>query len=273
MATGKLEPILKRDDIESEQLKQAAANLRLAGDAASARRLLEVLYTRELDGNNLDPSNFLGLAEVRLESNDAAGALALLRRMTLVAGEPFETLTLAAELLGRFNRKTEALEFWEARAKAAPWDHDTAIQLAIAKSDAGALRRLAANNQARYVVARSSRQERSRLQAGRLGFWRTRYPRVRKFCQRRAALLLPRSSKSRSADKRSRYSSSLIARRNCASIPYRLIPSSSYSVRTIEQINSIMRSLSSAKVFPSRIGRLESKSIERWRLPTANSAN
>jgi len=150
-ATGQLDAILKRDDIESEQLKQAAANLRLAGDAASARGLLEVLYTRELDRNNLDPSNFLGLAEVRLESNDVTGAVVLLRRMTLVTGEPFETLTLAAELLARFNRKTEALAFWEARAKAAPWDHDTAIQVAIAKSDAAALRTLAADNQARYA--------------------------------------------------------------------------------------------------------------------------
>ena len=55
--------------------------------------------------------------------------MALLRRMALVAGEPFETLTPAAELLAKFGRKTEAIEFWEARVKAAPWDTDASVQL------------------------------------------------------------------------------------------------------------------------------------------------
>ena len=98
-------PILGRQDISSEQLRQAAASLRQSGQVLPARRLLEELYTRELDANNLDVSNFLGLAEVKLESGDASAGVALLRRMALVAGEPFETLTPAAELLAKFGRK------------------------------------------------------------------------------------------------------------------------------------------------------------------------
>jgi hypothetical protein len=59
-------------------------------------------------------------------------------------------LTPAAELLARFNRKSEALEFWEARVKAVPWDYNASVQLAIAKSDSATLRTLAANNQVPY---------------------------------------------------------------------------------------------------------------------------
>ena len=49
VATGALDTILKREDVSPEQLKQAAASLTQSGDTVSARRLLEALYTRELD--------------------------------------------------------------------------------------------------------------------------------------------------------------------------------------------------------------------------------
>ena len=149
-AMGRLDSVLGRQDISSEQLRQAAASLRQSGQVLPARRLLEELYTRELDANNLDVSNFLGLAEVKLESGDASAGVALLRRMALVAGEPFETLTPAAELLAKFGRKTEAIEFWEARVKAVPWDTDASVQLAQLKNDSVALRRLASDQQVRY---------------------------------------------------------------------------------------------------------------------------
>jgi hypothetical protein len=149
-ATNALDSVLTREDIESWQLQQAAASLRSAGEQEPARRILEALYTRELDRNNLDMSNFLGLAEVRLESEDTAGAVALLRRMTMVSGEPFEALVPAAELLARFGRKTEAIEFWDARVKAVPWDLSAATQLAIARNDVATLRMLASGNQTPY---------------------------------------------------------------------------------------------------------------------------
>jgi cellulose synthase operon protein C len=148
--TGGLDSILSREDVSTGQLRQAATSLRQAGDPAAARRVLEALYTRELDHNNLDASNFLGLAEVKLESNDTAAAVDLLRRMTLVAGEPFETLNSAAELLARFNRINEAVEFWDKRVKAAPWDFDAAVHLANAKNDTATLRTIAIDNQAPY---------------------------------------------------------------------------------------------------------------------------
>ncbi|HYP06633.1 MAG TPA: tetratricopeptide repeat protein [Bryobacteraceae bacterium] len=149
-ATNQIDTILRREDIDTERLKQGAAMLRQQGDTASAQRLLEALYTRELDANNLDASNFLGLAEVKLETGDVTGAVALLRRMAITSTEPFDTLAPAASLLDRFNRKTEALEFWQRRAKAVPWDLDAAVSLARAANDTQALRGIAANTHAKY---------------------------------------------------------------------------------------------------------------------------
>ena len=47
-----------------QSLRQACAVLQSEGDAASARRVLEFVYTRELEQQNLTPANFLGLAEM-----------------------------------------------------------------------------------------------------------------------------------------------------------------------------------------------------------------
>jgi tetratricopeptide (TPR) repeat protein len=149
-STGQIDSILRREDIEPEQLKQAAGALRQAGDAASARRLLEAVYSRELDRNNLDASNFLGLAEAKLEAGDPASAVALLRRMTLTTGEPFDTLVPAAELLAKFNRSAEAVEFYQQRVKAVPWDLAAGVNLARVNKDYATLRRIATNASASY---------------------------------------------------------------------------------------------------------------------------
>lgn len=106
----------------SETLLRAAGDLRLSGDAAAARRLLEYVYSQNLAAFRLEPSNFLGLAEVKLEERALADALALLRRMALVSAEPFAGLTPAARLLERFGHRTEAAEFAARRVKAVPWD-------------------------------------------------------------------------------------------------------------------------------------------------------
>jgi hypothetical protein len=100
----------------------------------------------------MDASNFLGLAEAKLEEGDAATAVALLRRMTLTTGEPFETLTPAAALLERFNRNTEAAEFLQQRVKAVPWDLEAALHLARATNAYPVLREIAASPNARYEV-------------------------------------------------------------------------------------------------------------------------
>lgn len=116
-----------------EDLRTAATALRKDGDDLSARRVLEFLYAREIEQRRLTPANFLGLAEVRLESGDLSQAIALLRRMALVSGEPFENLKGAAGLLEKTGHPAEAADFLAARVKAAPWDAEARLRLAKAQ--------------------------------------------------------------------------------------------------------------------------------------------
>jgi tetratricopeptide (TPR) repeat protein len=115
--------------------------------------LLEFVYTRELDQQNLAAANFLGLAEIRLAENKLDQALALLRRMTLVSGEPFENLAPAAALLEKTGHGKEAQEFRLARAKAAPWDAENRAAL----GDAAIARSPLAPYTARLTSARRTR--------------------------------------------------------------------------------------------------------------------
>ena len=106
---------------DAQVLRQAAMILKPT-DSKSAQQVLEYLYTREIDAMNLDASNFLGLAEALLARGDTSGAVTALRRMTLVAGEPFELYLPAADVLTRFGRTQEAAEFIADRKRAVPWE-------------------------------------------------------------------------------------------------------------------------------------------------------
>ena len=135
---GKLEVLLKsydRDRPPLELLRNEATSQQTEGTPSVAQSLLEYIYTIELDAPMPQASTFLGMAEIRLQRNDTAGAMELLRRMTLIAGEPFQYLNPAADLLERFGKKTEASEFHQARAKAFPWElsnptYEARVQLA-----------------------------------------------------------------------------------------------------------------------------------------------
>jgi len=84
----------------------------------------------------LDAATFLGLAEIRLEERDVPGAMALLRRMTLVSGEPFSALDPAAALLQKNGHLAEAAEFLDTLVKAEPWNTDARTRLSIARGGA-----------------------------------------------------------------------------------------------------------------------------------------
>ena len=152
-AAGALDALLERYAREESRppdlgaLRNAATALRQAGDQASARRIMEFVYTRQLDREELAPPSFLGLAEIRVQQGNLPAALELLRRLTLVVGEPFDHLAASGALLERLNRPVEALEFRRARVQAVPWDADAHIalarvEIAAARDRAGALDRL-----------------------------------------------------------------------------------------------------------------------------------
>ncbi|HME09598.1 MAG TPA: hypothetical protein VKG25_21245, partial [Bryobacteraceae bacterium] len=136
----------------ADDLQRTANELTLHGNAAASRQVLEYLYTRQLDAHEYTQAAFLGLAEIRLDQNDVAGAVTLLRRMTRIVGERFENLADAGGLLLRKGHGAEAVEFLSARVKAQPWDETSKELLGQAASDAKLLAAVAGSSMAPYAV-------------------------------------------------------------------------------------------------------------------------
>jgi predicted Zn-dependent protease len=151
----------KPDEAPSaEVLRTAARGLQSAGLSAEARKIFEFVFAQEIEAHKLTSANMLGLAEIRLEDGDTAGAMELLHRLTLVVGQPFENLDPAAALLTRTGHHAEAVEFLTQLAKATPWDTSVRLRLAQERVAAGidssganaSARALAADSQAMYGV-------------------------------------------------------------------------------------------------------------------------
>ena len=83
----------------------------------SARKILELVFAREIEQHQLVAANFLGLAEIRLAAGDIAGALDLLHRLVIAVGNPFENLDPAAALLEKTGHNAEAIEFLDQAGK------------------------------------------------------------------------------------------------------------------------------------------------------------
>lgn len=121
----------------SDALRAAAQSLRKDGQHVAARKILEYVFGQEIAEHRLSATNMLGLAEIRLQDGDTAGALQLLRRLTLVVGQPFENLEPAASLLSRTGHHAEAVEFLAQLLKARPWDAGVRLRLAQEQLAAG----------------------------------------------------------------------------------------------------------------------------------------
>ena len=117
----------------ADVLRVAARQLSESGDKQSARKVLEFVFSRELDEHKLEAANFLGLAEIRIAAGDTPGAVELLRRLVVAVGNPFENLDPAAALLEKAGQNAEAIEFLEQLARSAPWDATYRLRLAKAK--------------------------------------------------------------------------------------------------------------------------------------------
>jgi cellulose synthase operon protein C len=120
-----------------EVLRVAARQLYDAGDKQSARKVLEFVFAREIEEHKLEVANLLGLAEIRIAAGDTPGAVELLRRLVVVAGNPFENLDPAAALLEKTGHNAEAIEFLEQLVKASPWEPPYRLRLAKAMVAAG----------------------------------------------------------------------------------------------------------------------------------------
>ena len=116
-----------------EILRAAARHLFETGDKQSARKILELVFAREIEEHQLVATNFLGLAEISLASGDTTGALDLLHRLVVAVGNPYENLDPAAALLEKTGHNAEAIEFLDQLVKSAPWDSSYRLRLAKAK--------------------------------------------------------------------------------------------------------------------------------------------
>jgi tetratricopeptide (TPR) repeat protein/Tfp pilus assembly protein PilF len=121
----------------AEVMRKTATEMQLAGDKQSARKVLEFVFTREIENRNLTAANMLGLADIRIQAGDLEGAMGLLRRMTLAVGNAFETQDPAAALLMRNGHAAEATVFLEELVRAVPWNSDYRVRLAQARLAAG----------------------------------------------------------------------------------------------------------------------------------------
>jgi tetratricopeptide (TPR) repeat protein len=143
LASGKFDSILEPYRANSEKapraetLREVATALQAAGQRPAARKILEFLFTQEIAAHQLNSANMLGLAEIRLQDGDTAGAMDVLRRLVLVVGQPFENLDPAATLLAHNGRHEEAVEFLSRLAKAKPWDESARLHLAQEEIAAG----------------------------------------------------------------------------------------------------------------------------------------
>jgi len=136
-------------------LSVIANQLRLAGDSANSRALLEYVFEQKFEHQQLSAADYLALAEARLATNDLPGALDLLHRMTL-QGDLYGNLDAAASLLVKTGHNAEALPLLTKLANGVPWDESYRLRLgqaqAALKQDAAAdsLAAVAANPNATY---------------------------------------------------------------------------------------------------------------------------
>jgi Flp pilus assembly protein TadD len=104
----------------------------------SKRIVLRFVYERALEGRDLTAPNFLGLATVDLDESDVPGAVNLLRRLTMISGNPYAEMDSAASLLETRGRSPEAIQFLQPLVDAFPWEASYRVRFAKATLEANA---------------------------------------------------------------------------------------------------------------------------------------
>jgi tetratricopeptide (TPR) repeat protein len=99
----------------------------------SKRIVMRFVYERALDARELTAPNFLGLAAIDLNESDVPGAVALLKRLTLVSDNHWTDTDSASSLLETRGRFSEALPFLQPLAEVFPWNASYKVRLAIAR--------------------------------------------------------------------------------------------------------------------------------------------
>ena len=121
-------------------IKAAANRLRTEGDQPSNRLLLEYVFQQKFERYQLTPTDFLALAQARLDANTAAdttSAIDLLHRLIMLPAngdqDLYANLDSAASLLENSDHATEALPFLTTLSNATPWNSSYRLRLAQAQ--------------------------------------------------------------------------------------------------------------------------------------------
>ena len=121
---------------DSSVLHAAAAQLVVDNQQQGARTLLEFDFDRSLAAHTLAPTDYLALAEARINTADLPGALALLDSLTQSLGDVNANLDSAATLLEKTSHFAEAITFLTTLTHGMPWDYSLAVRLAEARKHA-----------------------------------------------------------------------------------------------------------------------------------------
>jgi cellulose synthase operon protein C len=116
-------------------LRNAANTLGLEGDKADALTIWEFVFERLQLTHGLMTSDYMGLAEARLATGNASGAVEVLHRMTLLPGDDAANSGMthfdeAVRLLEKTDHPREAIEFLSVLAKSVPWNSSYKVRLA-----------------------------------------------------------------------------------------------------------------------------------------------
>lgn len=113
---------------DAETLRSIATNLH----QQAKNIVMAYVYERALEARDFSAPNFLGLAAIRLDSHDTAGAMQLLHRMLLVSGDVYGDMDSAAALLEEHHQASQAIGFLQPLSQVTPWNATYKVRLAKA---------------------------------------------------------------------------------------------------------------------------------------------
>ncbi|MCI0617070.1 hypothetical protein L0244_29180, partial [bacterium] len=116
--------------IDDDKYLKVNELLRDEGRSAEASSFLEEMYERKLLAGSMEPSIFIGLAQIRLDQNKNDEAVQYLNRMIYSSPENLDNFNLAAELLEKNNRFAEALNLRDELKKRKSWDEVNLVKIA-----------------------------------------------------------------------------------------------------------------------------------------------
>lgn len=120
--------------IESAAYQLASPANSRKPDLAGARDLREFVFEQKQVTHTLNATDFLSLAQSRIDTADLPGALELLHRLTLQPGDdPYTNTDSAAALLEAANHPAEAMPFLNTLIQSVPWNPAYRLRLAEAQ--------------------------------------------------------------------------------------------------------------------------------------------